>query len=371
MQPNKPQPNPPLANFSQPIDGTPSGLDKPTRKKRSWAPLIILLTIILIILASLGGGYLWYNQQLLAVDPESDELVAVEIQQGSTADQVGELLEDNGIIRSKMAFMIYTYLSDVRGALQAGKYRLSPADSTETIVGHISSGLVDEFSLTFLPGATLADHKEVIRQAGYSVDEIEEAFSLTYDSPLLADKPATADLEGYIYGETYNFTGDATVADILERTFDEFYSVVQANDLEESFSEQGLTLYQGITLASIIQREVPSAADQRQVAQVFYKRLAEDMPLGSDVTYQYIADKLGVERDINIDSPYNTRRYKGLPPGPIASPGLTALLAVAEPAEGDYLYFVSGDDDINYFSRTYEEHEANIAAHCQIKCSIL
>jgi UPF0755 protein len=95
------------------------------------------------------------------------------------------------------------------------------------------------------------------------------------------------------------------------------------------------------------------------------------MPLGSDPTYQYAADKMGVPRSTTLDSPYNTRRYPGLPPGPIAVPGEKALVAVVSPAEGDYLYFLSGDDDVTYFSRTFEEHEQNIVTHCQKKCQIL
>jgi UPF0755 protein len=129
-------------------------------------------------------------------------------------------------------------------------------------------------------------------------------------------------------------------------------------------------LYQAITLASIVQREEPDATSQKQVAQVFYLRLAKDMPLGSDVTAYYGADQIGAERAVTVDTPYNTRIHTGLPPGPIATPGLTALQAVAAPASGDYLYFLSGDDDVTYFAHTDEEHEANIKAHCQIKCAI-
>lgn len=93
------------------------------------------------------------------------------------------------------------------------------------------------------------------------------------------------------------------------------------------------------------------------------------MPLGSDVTYHYAADKLGVEPSPSLESPYNTRIHKGLPPGPIATPGLSALMAVADPASGDYLYFLSGDDDKTYYAKTEQEHQANIENHCKIKCS--
>ncbi len=157
---------------------------------------------------------------------------------------------------------------------------------------------------------------------------------------------------------------------MLEHIFELYYEEVVNNNLVEGFKQQGLNLYEGITLASIIQRE-SIGGDEPQIAQVFYLRLSIDMPLGSDVTYQYIADKMGVTRDTNLDSPYNTRRYPGLPPGPIAVPGIAALKAAANPAEGDYLYFLSGDDDITYFSRTLEGHEQNIVEHCQKKCQII
>jgi UPF0755 protein len=106
------------------------------------------------------------------------------------------------------------------------------------------------------------------------------------------------------------------------------------------------------------------------VAQIFFKRLREGMPLGADATFVYAANKAGVAPTVDLDSPYNTRIHAGLPPGPISAPGLAALQGVAQPAEGDYLYFVSGDDGKNYYSRTAEEHEANTREHCKINCSL-
>ena len=144
---------------------------------------------------------------------------------------------------------------------------------------------------------------------------------------------------------------------------------MEKNNLKEGFKKQGLTLYKGITLASIVQREV-LAPDQPQVAQVFYSRLKQGMNLGSDVTYHYAADKQGVARDFNLESPYNTRKYKGLPPGPISAPGLSALRATANPALGDYLFFVSGDDEKTYFARTNAEHDKNVSQYCHTKCML-
>ncbi|MGH7218660.1 MAG: endolytic transglycosylase MltG, partial [Candidatus Microsaccharimonas sp.] len=264
----------------------------------------------------------------------------------------------------------YTRIQGVQNNLQAGSYRLSPSETMPEVVDHLSNGNVDTFQLTFLPGTTLEKQKEVIMNAGYSEQEVEAAFAKSYSSPLFEGKPASADLEGYIFPETYNFGTDSSVEAILEHVFDEFYSVVQENDLVAAYKAQGLSLFEGIVMASIIQKEAVGG-DERQIAQVFLTRHSIGMALGSDPTYQYITDKLGVPRDINYDSPYNTRRYPGIPPGPIANAGVTVLKAVGNPAEGDYLYFLSGDDDVTYFSRTFEEHEANIRDHCQIKCQAL
>lgn len=342
-------------------------------KRRRWLrPLIWTLGSMLVLaLGVFLAAFGWYQAQLAPTSDDKQVLVVVEIPSGSSPAQIGALLAEKTVIRSSLAFDIYTNLSGVRSQLQAGTYRLSPAESTPEIVDHIVSGRSDQFQITFLPGATLDEHKQVLLKAGYNASEIQNAMTATYDSPLFTGKPSNADLEGYIYGETYTFGVGATVEDILSYSFDEYYKTIQELDLVAGFQAQGLSLYEGITLASIVQREALTYDDMRQVAQVFLLRLERGIQLGSDVTYQYIADKLGVARDTNLNNPYNTRRFTGLPPGPIASPGDDALRAVADPAPGDYLYFLSGDDDVTYFAHTEQEHQANIDAHCQIKCSTL
>jgi len=342
------------------------------KKKRALKIILWIVGVLIAIILALGvGGYLWYGQSLTAVNASDTSRVRVEIESGASPTEIGQLLEDKKLIRSKEAFDIYTRLTETRSQLQAGTYSLSPSESIEAIVAHLVAGRVDQFSLTFLPGATLAENRKVLISAGYGEQEVDKALAKEYDHPLLKDKPKTADLEGYIYGETYTFGSSASVEEVLEAVFNYYYDIVQKDNLIEGYKSQGLSLYQGITLASIIQREVSGAADQKQVAQVFFRRLAEDMPLGADASYQYAAKKMGVAPHPDLDSPYNTRRFKGLPPGPIASPGRTALQAVAAPASGDYLYFVSGDDNKNYFSRTLAEHEENTRAHCHVKCSFL
>lgn len=344
-------------------------LDKPRRSIKKILLWILGGLLVLLVLAA-GAAYMWYQDALNPVSSTETEKVRVKIDSGSTFDQIGKELESKKLIRSNTAFNIYARLSGAHAQLQAGTYSLSPNESTPQIIDHLTTGNVDQFSITFLPGATLAENRAGLIKAGYSEADVDAALNKTYESPLFADKPADTDLEGYIYGETYTFSSDVTVEGILEETFKEFYENITENNLIDGFKAQGLNLYEAITLASIIQREEPDPTAQKQVAQVFYLRLATDMPLGSDVTAYYGADKIGESRSVAVDTPYNTRIHKGMPPGPIATPGLTALEAVTAPAQGDYLYFLSGDDDKTYFAHTVEEHEKNAAEHCKIKCSI-
>ena len=357
-----------------------------SRRRRRW-PKVILWGFLAVLFVSIGVGVaclVWYTQHLKPVDPENKSLISVNVVAGSTPEQIADTLKEGGIISNSRAFWVYTRLNSVQNNLQAGKYRLSPSESLPEVVDHLVRGNVDSFSITFLPGVVLndktdtpADAKRDIRssllRAGFSDQDVDEAFAASYpeyNTTLFQDKPADADLEGYVYGETYNLNSSATAKDALKASFDEFWRVIQQNNLIQRFKAQGLNLHEGITLASIIQRE-SIGGDEAEIAQVFSLRLSIDMPLGADPTYQYIADKLGVPRDLNIDSPYNTRRFKGLPPGPIANAGVRALNAVADPADGDYLYFLSGDDNVTYFARTFAEHEANISKHCRVKCSVL
>lgn len=366
------KPNP--ISAPQPIeDQKPKMTVVPKSNKMSRRKKVILfsgLGLLTLIIGLVAGGWFWYQYQLSPVGNNPQEYIKVTIDEGTQPDQIGEILEEKKLIRNQAAFSLYARLSGKQNLLQAGTYRLSPADSTPEIVDHLKNGNTDSFSIMFLPGATLEEHREVLISAGYSEEEVDTALAKTYESPLFKDKPAGTSLEGYIYGDTYNFGSGASVGDILTYVFEIFNGVIEEEDLEAQFATNGLNLYEGITLASIIQREAVGG-DEPQIAQVFYSRLAIGMVLGSDVTYQYIADKTGVPRDPSLDSPYNTRRYGGLPPGPIASPGLAALKAVGQPADGDYLFFLSGDDNITYFGRTNAEHEANIVNHCQKKCLIL
>lgn len=351
-------------------------------KKTKFGLVAKIISVIAVLLAGIICGCIaWYQINIQPVDKNNNKMQLVEVVDNSTSSDVATLLKDKGIIRNKQAFYIYARLSGDSSKLQAGSYRLSPSMNVADIVSHLVNGATDKFEITFYPGATLVDKTSnqskkyavttVLKNAGYSDAEISTALAKKYTTPagLFAGKPDSADLEGYIYGDTYSFETGASAEEVIQTALNEFYKVIQSNDLQAKFAAHNLTLYQGITLASIIQREASTADDQKQVAQIFYLRLSQGTMLGSDVTYQYIADKLGVTRSPSIDSPYNTRRYAGLPPGPISSPGLTALQAVASPASGNYQYFLSGDDGAMHYAYTEAEHNANIEKYCKVQCA--
>ena len=244
----------------------------------------------------------------------------------------------------------------------------APNQSVPEIVDWLNEGRVSTRKVTILPGKTLKQIRANFIKDGFTESAVDAALNKTYDHPLFVDKPAGTTLEGYIFPETYFVTVDSTPEQLLERTFDEFERRIEAEGLRAKLADRGFNLYEGITLASIVSREVTNGQDQHQVAQVFETRLERGMVLGSDVTYHYAAELLGVEPAVNIDSHYNTRLYAGLPPGPIANFNLTALQAVADPAPGDYLYFVAGDDGVTHYAHTFEEHQQNIRDFCKKLC---
>lgn len=339
------------------------------RPRRRW-PYIVGM-VVLVLLAAFAGGAYYMNQQLRAVEPGSTRQILVTVPEGASAILLGQTLEGKGLVRNDDVFSWYVRLTGAASQLQAGAYRLSPGQDVSSIIGTLTGGKTETFRLTFIPGRTLQDYKEMLIDAGYNESDIDDAFTANYDSIALQGKPGGADLEGYIYPDTYEFAADATASEVVKRTIDQLSSVIIEQNLASKFDSVGLSVREGIILASIIEKEAANNEEMAQISQVFHLRLKEGMPLGSDPTYQYIADKMGVARSLEIDSPYNTRRFGGLTPGPIASPSLPALLAAASPADGDFVYFVHGDDDQIHFARTNAEHEENVARYCKIKCQIL
>ncbi len=246
------------------------------------------------------------------------------------------------------------------------------------------------FDFTIRPGETIYDIRDNLTKVErgkpvgadeelphFTRQEIDAALAKNYNYTFLQGRPEGATLEGYLFPETLNFYGESTVEEVIDAFLKETERVIQENDLINKYSAQGLSLFEGITLASVVQKEA-SSPEQPTVAQVFLSRLSSGMLLGSDVTVTYALDTIDPDREIykdnqnalKIDSCYNTRTHRGLPCGPISNPGLSALLAVANPSDTAYLYFLTGDDGMMYYGYTESEHIQNIYNHCQELCNV-
>lgn len=390
-------------------------LEKPMKKVKR----ILLSLFILLFLAGLfGGGYYWYSLQPVSSancrfdsakaasesnEKEADsncEYQTIEVTAGESVKEIASNLKQADLIRNPMAFELYARINNLHAKLKTGKYNFRKTMSARAIAKQLVNGVVssDVFNLTILPGTNLLGDKgksqtgiiHQFRTLGYSEEEINQALTKHYDNPVLKglyadenklsnpDIPAKLALEGYLYGETYQFYNHEKLENVITTILNQFNDVVVSNQLEEKFKARGLSLREGITLASIIQKEA-NTEDMPGVSMVFQNRLKQGIALGSDVTATYAADITGIDRAnatnadiLAVNSLYNTRKFPGLPPGPIAVPSKAALLAVAEPdsSKASMLYFLTGDDGLMYYSSTDAEHDQKIRDHCQKLCKV-
>lgn len=329
-------------------------------------PKIIFGIVALLIAALIAGVVYTRHQYYEGLKPvngsQTSQLFTIEL--GATAKEIGADLKKANLIRESWAFEWYIRNNNLRDKLQAGSYYLSPSQGIVEIVSIITKGRTATDLITILPGKRLDQLRQAFVNAGFEPDEVEAAFdpSLYADHPALVDKPAGASLEGYIYPESFQKSPETKPQVVIEAALDEMQKYLTP-DIRAGFVKQGLTVHQGVILASIVEKEVGVVEDRPVVAQVFLKRLKIGMKLESDATASYGAILAGKEPTHNFDSPYNTYLYAGLMPGPISNVSISSLKAVAFPATTDYLYFVAGNDCKTRFSKTLEEHEAFIDAH--------
>lgn len=336
-----------------------------SKRKIFFISLAIFVVLIIGLAVSVR---IWYQQQL---QPRTTTSIPIDvtISSGSTPSQIANLLESKKVIKNAKAFEWYLRNKGLGNDLQAGEYNLDSSQSVSQIVDSLATGKVQKNLFTILPGQRLDQIKKALLKYGYSEADVNAALDpATYKNhPALVTKPTGASLEGYLYPDSFQTTSTTTPKDIVEQSLDAMAAALTP-ELINQFQKQGLNPYQGITLSSIVEQEVPGFDDRRMVAQVFLNRLKTNMALGSDVTYYYAAALLGVEPSPAIDSPYNTRKYPGLPPGPISNVTKSVMQAVADPNPNNYLFFVAGDDGKTYYAITNQEHEANIKKYCTKLC---
>lgn len=290
--------------------------------------------------------------------------VVVVIQSGSSAASIGDQLEEAGVVRSSSAFEARVVQRQLGPALRAGTFQLVTGMELDAVIDALASGASTEFRLTVIEGLTVAETLTRIADASdISVAELETALTDgSVTSALLEDQPQTvADWEGLLFPDTYNFLLGSSAATILQRMSDTMASRVASVDWSR-LEELEVTQYEAIIIASMIEEEVRVEAERPIVASVIYNRLANDWLLQIDATVQYALPERKPAlsfADLEIDSPYNTYRNRGLPPTPIAGVRLTSLQAAADPADTNFFYYVlTSLDGTHGFAETEAEFEA-------------
>ncbi|HSX35644.1 MAG TPA: endolytic transglycosylase MltG [Patescibacteria group bacterium] len=340
--------------------------------RRKWPKRLVIGLFIFVVLV--GAATLVvrraYYESIKPVSATSQRAQLITINKGDTLDQIAAELKKAGLIRSTWGFKLYVSSKNVRDELEAGTYSLDAAQSVPQIVSLLTHGKVATDLVTILPAQRLDQVSTAFTNYGFSQADITAALDPTNyaDAPALVDKPAGANLEGYLYPDSYQKTANTSAKTIVAEALAEMDKQLTP-DIRAAFAAEGLSTYQGIILASIVEQEVNTQSDRNQAAQVFISRLQIGMALGSDVTAYYGSLAAGKGPSLVYDSPYNTLIHTGLPPTPISNVDASALQAVAHPATTDWLYFVTGDDGVTHFSHTLAEHQAATAQYCHKLCS--
>ncbi len=337
-------------------------------RPKNWGKIWLFVGIFLV-LACVVSAYMvretYYDNLVPVSNVQESKIFTVE--PGETAQQIGQKLEKAGLIQASWAFEWYVRNGEVRDRLQAGTYALRPSLSVQEITKILTQGKVATELVTVFPGKRIEDVRDSLINQGFDTKEVDDALNpkLYVNHPALVDKPESASLEGYIYPESFQRTAETDVTTIIKLALDELQKQLTP-EVRAGIVSQGLTVHEAVILASVVGQEVSDPKEQKIVAQVFLKRLREGIELGADATTRYAVNKpkgaLTAE-ELASSSPYNTRRAKGLPPGPISNFKISALEAVASPAASDYLFFVTGRDFVTRFSRTASEHEAFISQY--------
>jgi UPF0755 protein len=324
---------------------------------------VVLVLLVLVLAAGAAGVWTYLRVGETYRGYQSAEQF-VEIPAGASSRTIGDRLVQAGIVRDALAFRIGLYVSGKGRQLQAGEYRFDRAMTPLEVIDKLARGDVYVVNITFPEGLTMAEMGKIFETQGLGPASAFVAAARD-PAPIKALDPAARDLEGYLFPETYLLPRRSDAARLVGLMTERFEHVFTP-ELVRAAAARGLTARQAVTLASIVEKEASRADERPLVAAVYVNRLRIGMALQCDPTVIYALDRAGKytgnlrREDLAFDSPYNTYRYPGLPPGPIASPGRASLEAAVRPAAVDFLYFVSRNDGSHEFARTLEEHNRNV-----------
>lgn len=333
--------------------------------------IMIIMSVCIIFFICLSG-YLFVKTNSQGTDIVENKEILVEIPNGSSSTKIAQILKESNLIKNEKVFKLNVKKSDRASELKAGKYKFKTSMDNETIINLIADGKVfHEGTKVVIPEGELSTNivnDLVIKRFGTRTEFVKlfrNPSEFYNEYPFLKECKAQT-LEGFLYPATYYFKEGTTPKEIFSKMIGEF-EVNYKNALNKTnVKNQKLSMYEIVTLASIIEKESIKSVDRPIVSSVFYNRLEAKMPLQTDAVLQYVLPNRKAKvlySDLEKKSPYNLYLNKGLPPTPIASPSYEALTAAMKPDSTEYLYFIGTEDGTNVYAKTYEEHKENIKKH--------
>ncbi len=327
----------------------------PSYVKKYILPIGLLLFMLI-------GGFLYAFSSSASYSVSEQQDVYIKVRSGMTASDVASILEERGVVQSRLKFWLTAKLNGSDGDFKVGTYALHTNMEPREVLQALVEGHTVQIRFTIPEGFTVEDIAKRLDAKGIvkKDDFLKAAKHYAPYDYIKKNEKTRYYAEGFLFPDTYEVDGDITVDGILEMMSSDFDQRL-TRKMRARAKEEELSIYELVILASLVEKEARYDEDRPIIAQVFLKRLAIGMPLQSDATLQYLMDapKEDVSlKDTQMDSPYNTYQHRGLPPGPVANPGIASIEAVLWPADTNYLYFVADREGHNYYSRTYEEHDA-------------
>lgn len=335
--------------------------EQPARE-HARAPWIRLAVLAALLLAAVGA-WLYLNPTPGA---DGSPPATVIVREGDGWNEATERLREQGLVRRPLTFKAIVLLSGARGQLMPGRSRLTKGTSSRDLIAALTDP-DNPLNLVVPEGWRLGQIREAMLAKKLTTQEQwSAALESPPDSPVLSSRPPGVSLEGYVYPGSYSFTAANPAEDLVREGVASLEERLTPR-IRAGLREQGLSVHEGLTLASMVEREAQEPRERPIIASVFLNRLQRGMRLQSDPTTQYAVGEPGnwwkphlTSADLRDPSPYNTYVHEGLPPGPICSPGIASIEAIARPASTRYLYFVARGDGTHEFARTYAEHERNV-----------
>ena len=318
-------------------------------KKITYAVVTVLLLVIFFVCFEV----------YIPLNPGSNETISFRVQKGWGDNEIAASLKSLGIIRSSYFFKAYVISSLKHSELKAGRYSLSPRMSTYEIVNKMVDGDVIRDNLVILEGWNVKDIGKYMEAKGickqdYFISLTRKDYSENFD--FLKDKPNSADIEGYLFPDTYEISGTETCEDAIDSMLANFGKKLTPA-LRTEIKRQKRSIFDIVIMASMIEKEVITLDDKKIVAGILLRRMAIGMPLQLDSTVVYVTGRPKVSiKDTKVDSLYNTYKYRGLPKGPISNPGLDSIIATVNPKKSSYWYYLT--DGRTIFSETLDQHNA-------------